>query len=635
MRKNVTITVLLSLFLLLGGLASAQDYNEAPMLQQMVQEGKLPPVTERLPEDVYVVEPEEAIGAYGGELRLLTTYSSTPLGVAFVTDAFNGFVNPKADGSDVVPHFAKSIEASDDYTTFTMRLRRGVKWSDGHPYTADDIMFWYEDILLNKELTPMIPAYWQVEGEVVQVNKIDDYTVEFSFPKPQPIFLRMPFSKAPQRDRIIVPKHYLKQFHPNYTPKDELDAAVKEAGYHEWFQLFRAKMHGYVCISDVPGAPVLTPYMPVNISSSRRIFERNPYYWKVDSAGNQLPYIDRVEVDIVSDAQVATAKMLAGDIDFDGFTTSLKDYPLYREAEERGSSYRTLLWQSGNGTEVFFYFNLSHENADKREVFRDVRFRRAMSLAIDRNELNELLYFGQGVIRQFTVLPSSRYFEQEFADAYVDFDPDKAKALLDDMGLVDLNGDGWRDLPNGDKFSFVIEFASVEDPMKTDVVQLVTQHWQEAGINVSCKEISGELYTTRQVANQLECSIWHGGWSTDITFPSANPWVGPGGDYPWPKFADKWQRGDDIGQTIPDEVQLMWDWYEAVRVEPDDQERKDIAKNILRSQAENLWLIGTVGMVPHILIVNKDLGNVPEEGLWTWDTHWSMSRDPEQFFFRK
>lgn len=612
---------------------SIKNFQEAPMLREKVARGELPPVEERLPEQPYVVVPRERIGRYGGTLHVITRYTTVPVGAGFVQDVLNGFVEPNPAGDKLLPHFATEIEVSEDKTTYTIHLREGAKWSDGVPFTADDIMFWYEDILLNKELTPAISSVWKAGGEVVKVRKLDDYTVQFKFAKPQPEFLGWPFSKATQHFRMLKPKHYFKQFHPKYTPMEELKKKVKEAGFDKWYDFFWAKAEEYCGLSAVPGTPVLTPYMPVEATASRRVFVRNPYYWKVDTEGNQLPYIDKIVEEIVTDPEVAQGKIISGEVDFNGFLTTTKNYPMYKKNEQKGG-YRTILWDSGKASEVIFFFNLTHQDPVLRQIFRDVRFRRAMSLAINRQEINDFLYFGKAKIMQYTVV-ASKYFEPEFANAYVEYNPEKAKALLDEMGLVDTDGDGWRERPDGKKLTFTIEFTSAEDPLKTDTVELVANYWRAVGVDVKVKEISGELFDTRGSGNSLDCSIWHGGFGDlGILFPELHPGTDfPGPIHVWPRFKDYYFRGEKIQQSIPKEVRKLFEVTEKVLTTPDEEERVRLGKEILRLHAENLWIIGTVGFAPHPIVVDKDLHNVPEKGHWCWEVQWMTTRDPEQLFF--
>jgi len=611
-----------------------EKFHEAPMFRTKVAAGELPSVEKRLPESSYVVVPIEKIGRYGGTLRLVTRYTTVPVGAGFVQDCLNGLVEPNPEGNKVLTHFATQVDCSKDKTTFTIHLRKGVKWSDGVPFTADDILFWYDDILLNKELIPAIDPAWKAGGEVVKVRKLDDYTVQFKFAEPQPFFLAWPLSKASQHFRLFKAKHHFKQFHPNYTSKEQLDKKVKEAGFDHWYELFWNKAQEYCAVSAVPGTPVLTSYVPVEFTSSRHIYERNPYYWKVDTAGNQLPYIDRLEVEVVTDPEVAQGKIISGQVDFNGFLTSTKNYPMYKKNEEKGG-YRTVLWDSGKGSEVFFFFNLTHKDPVLRKIFRDARFRRAMSLAINRKEINDSLYFGKAEIRQYTVLSSSAYYEPEFANAYIEYNPEKAKELLDEMGLTDTDGDGWRERHDGKKLTFTVEFTTAEDPLKLDTVELVTAYWQALGIDAKAKLESGELAGTRGLANLIDVGIWHGGWETGLLFPASNPWVAGNAVGIWPRFIDKWYRGEEIKQTIPEEVKQLKGLYEEALVTPEDEKRIELCKKFLQLQAENLWIIGTVGLSPHPLIVNKHLRNVPENGHWCWETQWMTTRDPEQFFFEK
>jgi len=632
--RKLTVMLLVGVICLLGVTSAlAIKYNEAPTLRTRVAAGELPPVEERLPESPYVVTPVEEIGQYGGTLRLVSIYATVPVGAGFVQDVLNGLVQPNLEG-ELLPHFATKVESSNDKTTYTIHLRKGVKWSDGVPFTADDILFWYNDVLLNEELIPAIDPAWKAGDKVVEVKKLDDYTIQFKFAETQPFFLAWPLSKASQHFRLFKAKHHLKQFHPNYTPREELDKKVKEAGLDHWFELFWNEATEYCALSAVPGAPVLTSYIPIEVTSSRHIYERNPYYWKVDTAGNQLPYIDRIEVTIVTDSEVAQGMMIGGQIDFNGFLTTMKNYPMYKGNEEKGG-YRVVLWDSGKGGEVFFFFNLTHEDPVLRKIFRDVRFRRAMSLAINREEVNDFLYFGKATARQYTALPTCKYFEPEFANAYIEYSPEKAKGLLDEMGLTDTDGDGWRERPDGKKLTFTTEFTVAEDPLKLDTVELATAYWREIGIDAKAKLISGELANQRGEANLIDVGIWHGGWEIGILFPATNPWVAGNAVGIWPRFIDKWYQGEEIEQTIPEEVKQLKGLYEKVLMTPEDEEITELCKKFLRLQAENLWIIGVVGLAPHPLIINEHLRNVPEDGHWCWETQWMTTREPEQFFFEK
>lgn len=607
-------------------------YREAPMLAELVAQGELPPVDERVPKDPLVVEPYEKVGKYGGTLNVVTQYTTVPVGAGFATDCLNGFVNPNPEGNAVFPHFAKDVETSSDLSTYTIYLREGVKWSDGQPFTTEDMMFWYEDWLLHEEVTPVIDPSWIAGGEVVKVTAIDDYTIRFEYTEPQPLFLGWPLSKGTQHHRMIKAKHYLSQFHKDYVSEDKLEEMMDEADYDTWRDFFLAQAQEYCALPANPGAPAVTSYVCTDWNSERHVYERNPYYWKVDTAGNQLPYIDRIDSVVVTDAEVAQGKMIAGEVDYNGFITTTKNYPLYKQNEERGG-YRTILWDSGKGSEVFFYFNLSYDDPDMRNVFQDVRFRRAMSVAIDREEINEFLYFGRAEVRNYTLLSTSKYFEDRFATAYTQYDPDQAGAWLDDMGLVDSDGDGWRDLANGEPFSFVIEFTSSEDPLKIDTVELVTQYWQDVGINVTSKELAGELWGQRLNGNEIACSIWHGGWETGILFPASNPLLAGNGRYAWPKYWDHYFGGQEIDQEIPAVVQELYDTWVAATTASNEADLVRLGKKILEMQADNVWLIGTVGLAPHPIIAKKNLRNVPETGHYTWEVQWMISRNPEQFFF--
>ncbi|MFW5998992.1 MAG: ABC transporter substrate-binding protein, partial [Halanaerobiaceae bacterium] len=343
----------------------------------------------------------------------------------------------------------------------------------------------------------------------------------------------------------------------------------------------------------------------------------------------------KIDTQIVSDREVLNGKIMSGDVDYAGFETDIRNYPMFKNYEDEGG-YNTLTWTSGMSSDVIYMVNQTIEDENLREVFQDVKFRKALSLAIDRDEINESIYFGRGEATQYTVLESTSYYESEYTEAYTDFDPDKAAELLDEIGLTDQNGDGWRELPNGDKFTFTIEFYPSETP-KTPNVELVLEHWKDVGIDVNSRPISGELQNQRAPANMMDATLWHGDKASDILFPVANNLIipkAPGWDASqWVEWGRWVNTNGEEGEEPSSEVKQLGEWYDEMLVEPDEDKRIELGKKILESQAENLWVIGTVGKAPYVVIASDNLNNVPDDGLWCWDTLWSMSRNPSSFYF--
>ncbi len=629
-KKSLFILIVVIFSISLSSLAVA--YNESPILKELVDKGELEPVAERLPEDPYVVEPVDRVGDYGGILYSAALGSYNGLGEdMMIMPLPNSFLKPGPDARQTLPHLANRIENSDDMTTFTIHMRKGVKWSDGNPFTSEDVMFWFNDIILNEDLTPAIGSRWKSGGELMEVTQVDDYTVEIKFANPKPYFRE----SLVHGGHIYQPKHYLKDFHPEYTSQSELNEKIEAAGFENWYELFDDKRDQGLHMPLKVGMPTLLPYKPVEVTSSMRIYERNPYFWKVDSEGNQLPYIDRIETEILSAKEVLYGKVISGDVDFAAIHMSIKNYPMLKQYEQKGG-YRTLLWTSGFGSPVTYQFNLTHEDPVLREIFQDVRFRRAMSLGINREEINNSLYFGRAEPRQFTVIDTSKYFEPEFATSYIEYDPEKANQLLDEMGLDKRDREGYRVRPDGKRLQFVIEYSKGET-QRTPNVELVVQYWKDLGIDVESKMISAQLQMERAPANMMDAMCYQGDTATDILFHTQPDFYvphSPGWEATiWPLW-ESWVMTDGKeGEEPPAEIKQLIDWWKVVDTEPDEDIRIELNKNILRSQAENLWSLGTVGSSPWPVVVDSDLKNVPEDGLWVWDTYFSCSKDPSQFFF--
>ncbi len=638
MSKRGTLVFLIFLLTaLVSGSAFAANFNEAPMLADLVKASALPPVEERLPKEPLVIEPYEEVGQYGGTARVVTVRAQIMEDGGLLNNHEPVF-RLDSDGSTIVPNLAESYKFSEDGKTLTIKLREGIRWSDGDPFDANDIMFWYEDIILNDELTPVKPIHWSPGGELMKVVKLDEYTVQFNFAASYPLAeLRLAHSNGYEQD-FLVPKHYLQKYHINYATAEEIDKYVKEGGFETWAQMFLAKatINAGSGRAVDPGTPTLKAYRAVERGLDKVVFERNPYYWKVDTAGNQLPYIDRVDVSIVQDQEMVNMKIVAGELDFAAFTTSLENYPLYKESEATAGT-RVLLWPDVFGAEVLLMFNQTHPDPVMRQIFQDRRFRIALSLGMNRDEINEFFYLGLAEPRQATVIPDSAYFRPEFAEAYVEYDPDEANRLLDEMGLK-RGRDGYRMRPDGKPLNILIEFTKV-DTTRGGILELLDQQWDKLGLNVSIKEISNDLQTVRAQGNQMDASVWNADKVTDVMFPVNPMWFVPmsnGWENVWCAAWGQWYvtKGAE-GEEPPAEMKKQLERWSVLQSSTDEAEKIAAGQAILQSQAENLWTIGTVGLAPHPVIVKENLRNVPESSFYGWDTFWTGLAHPEQFFFKK
>ena len=416
------------------------SFGEAPMLAAMVAAGELPPVEERLPEEPLVFNVFEGIGTYGGTLKAAsigTEYTElTPIRglVGTVQTANRG----PGHVIDIVPYIHKGWEMSEDQKTVTMSLRRGLKWSDGAPYTADDVMFSFEDFLLIDEF----PSGWRRNGwgPMSHAEKVDDFTVRLHYTDPFPTLPGW-YEFWGGWHPHAYPKHYLSKYHAKYN--ENADALAKEEGYDSWVQAVWQKRGGGgdFRVADLD-TPSLKPWNHEEITTTYVLHVRNPYHFAIDPAGNQLPYIDRLRVETVADAETLNLKVISGELSVAAIGLSTPDFPLFKENEESGD-YETLMWPRAAGAESFYAFNLTHQDPVQREVFQDVRFRQAMSLAIDREEINKVLFFGLAVPRQAAMDPENSFYKEEWATRYAEYDPDTANRLLDEMGLQ-RGSDGFR-----------------------------------------------------------------------------------------------------------------------------------------------------------------------------------------------
>ncbi len=595
-----------------------QTFRQSPMLDEWVAAGQLPPVAERLPDDPVVVEPYGAMGRYGGTARLFFAGES-------LLNVPEGVLRPGPQMRLNLPNFAAKAEYRNGARTLRITLRPGHKWSDGHPVTADDYLFWFDHVLMNRELTPVVEP--RFKG--ARIEKHDAHRFSYHFPQPMPLFVN---HLAHNSSRLVMPAHFMRRYHPAFTDPAQLEREAAELGLQDWLTYFGAVNSTTDLLHF--GRPVLTAYVLVSRTSTRARLRRNPYYFKVDPAGNQLPYIDYLEVQRVDSPEIMAAKASTGQVDFAGRQFMTADIPLFKRFEQH-NGYSTYVWPRPYGSDVVLQFNLNHPDEELRRIFQDVRFRRAMSLAINRPEINDIVYFGYGVPRQLTVVPASRYFEPEFATAWAAFDPAQAQALFDEMGLVDRDGDGQRERLNGEPLQITLEYMIGETP-KQVTLDLVAAHWREVGISVNLKQISGTLQRIRARAGLMDMTIWHADRNADILFPIEPYWYVPtnGGweQSQWSKWTRWYFSAGALGWEPPAQIKELIGWWEVLRRTTDEDERIAMGQKILRSQADNLWALGIIGLGPHPVVVSRKLRNVPLQGYWGWDSRWTWPYYPETWY---
>jgi len=612
-----------ALVLVLTFSAVALGYNEAPMLAERVKEGKLPPVEERLPKKPCVVDVVDEIGQYGGTWRraaLSPTDIQTNARLTYET-----LVRWNADGSDVIPNVAERYEISEDGRTFTFYLREGMKWSDGHPFTADDFEFWWNDVVLNPELTPVYPEWLTINGQLAEFRKLDQYTIQFEFPSPYALFIRQ---MAYQGEGVTqYPKHYLSKFHPNYVGLEKANALAVEAGLEMWFQNFNAKRDPRFN----PECPVIWAWIiTVPSPATTVVAERNPYYWKVDAEGNQLPYIDRITHDIVDNIQVLNLKAAAGEIDMQLRHLLWDNLPVFADNMER-NNFRILMWQSAEPSNFVIYFNPWCKDEGLRELFMDVRFRRAMSLAIDREEMNELAYLGLGRARQGGVISSSPFFVEGSDLNYVERDVAEANRLLDEIGLTRRDSEGYRLLPDGRRLTINFTLTPAFGPW-TKAAELAVDYWKDIGIRVIVSVLERTLFEERANGLDFEMSPWTNdrGLTPDVDPLFLLPGRGQGVDSPWFRWFVTQGRTGEEPPAGP--IRQAYDLYGKVKNAADVDEIAGLMQELVKLNNEQLWYIGTVGDLPHIVIISNRMRNVPEVAVSDWLQKTPGNTWPEQYY---
>jgi len=614
--KNILRTLTASAVTLVGFLPAYGIAGEVPSFVADVEAGRLPPLAERLPEMPRVInlaETGRTVGRYGGDLNMIM--GKTRDIRQMVVYGYARLVGFNSN-LDLVPDILESFEDADS-KTFTFHLRPGHKWSDGHPFTTEDFRYYWEDVVNNEDLSPFGPSkVLLVDGQPPVVEIIDEYTIRYTWPSPNPFFLTALAGARPLF--IYEPAHYMKQFHANYLPEAELKAMVKKAGTRNWAGMHVRMARMYKMTN--PDLPTLQPwYNTVFPPSDRYVFQRNPYFHRVDEEGNQLPYIDRAIVSI-SSVRLVSVKTGAGDSDLQARYLTFEDYTFLKEGEQR-NDYTVRLWRTAKGSQIALLPSLNTKDAEWRKVLQDVRFRRALSLAIDRDEINQVIYFGLVNASSNTVLPDSPLFKPEYQTQWAQFDLEQANALLDEMGLTKRNSKGLRLLPSGKPMEIIVQ-SSGESTEETDVLELITDTWRKLGIALFTRPSQREVFRNRIFAGDSVMAVWSGLYNGIPTAAMSPAELAPTTQQQlyWPQWGKYYESGAQSGEPpdVEPVIQLSKlndQWVHSKSL----TEREQIWHQMLEIHADQVFTIGTVNGVPQPVAVSNRLRNVPEQGLYNWE----------------
>ncbi len=582
---------------------------------------ELPPLADRLPSEPLVVAPYNAVGTYGGTFRALS--NATEAGTSdFLSTRHVNLVRYSDDLSTIVPNVAKDWEWNDDFTQLTFFLRAGHKWSDGAPFTAEDVKFWYDNLSLDSKVIEKPKDYVLIGGEPMTVDVVDPQTVRFNLPAPKPGLLAHFATSFAQG---FQPKHFLGQFHPDINA--DADKLAQDAGFENGLAVIKAYF-GNSDWTDTPSPllnspekvanlpadviPTLESHIYVSDTTEGRHLVANPYFFMVDTQGNQLPYISEQDEVYINDAQVRLLKLVNGEVDYKTQSLQLSDVPLLLENQEKGDYNIDIRPKIAMHA---FSFNVTSDDLEKRKVFGDLRFRTAMSIAINRDDLNEAAYFGQGEPRQYIGFsPAPDFVDEKWITHATEYDLDRAKSLLDEVGMMDKDGDGFRELPNGDKLVLNMQFAT--QGIAGQVVELVSQYWSEAGIQTTVKEITPDEYRSAQSSNALDVGMWEKGQPMGIVLGNNELWVAPFENYFAHRVGMLWgeylESDGAKGVEPPDYVKQLNDDINAFQSTPvGSDESNELGARLVQNMTENLLFIGTA-LTPDPIYYRNALKNVVE-----------------------
>jgi peptide/nickel transport system substrate-binding protein len=624
-----------------------KSFKEAPQLAELVKAGKLPPVAERIGQDPLVIKPVHEIGKYGGTWRR---------GFTGPADFANGYRCCSGTdhilfwdyaGDTVVPNIARAWEVGDGGRTLTVHLRRGMKWSDGHPFTADDFIFWYEDMYQNKELIPTPSSTMMINGKPGEVAKVDTYTVQFKFPDPYyllPDVLAGTTHLGGQAWQGLygmggyAPAHYLKPFHPKYVSREELDRKVREAKFENWVRLFLFKNDWALN----PELPVVSPWKTTApINTPTWILERNPYSIWVDTEGNQLPYIDRVVLTLAENLEVLNLRAIAGEYDLQARHLDIGKLPVLLENQQRGG-YKVYLDPADYGGDMVIKFNLSYEaDPEIATWFNTANFRRALSLGIDRDQINETFWLGTGTPSSVVPADHNKYNPgPEYRTLWATYDPQKANEMLDTIGLAKKDAAGYRLRTDG-KGRLRLEITTLGGQFLqfTQIAEMIREQWKTIGIELVVQEVERSLAIQRAAANEQQLSAWNNDGSEHLfTFPRhIFPYEAADLATSGPLYAKWFQSAGTQGKEPPPRLRELMEKFSKAFSVP-EEERIKLGKEVWKIAAEEVYIIGVIGMGAAsmgVRVAKINMGNVPSRQYNSPDVLTPSNSRPVTFFWKR
>lgn len=587
----------------------AGAFEEAPVLAVKVADGSLPPVADRLPENPLVVEPMEGVGTYGGTWRFGDARGADEGYLNFI--AYEGLTT-LTPGGEVIANLVEKIDTSQDKRTFTLRLRQGLRWSDGELLTSKDFMFWYNNVLSDVRITPTPPDWIAPGGKIGVFTADGDYTVQITFEEPHTLFL-LQAARWLSVD-VPVPAGYLADFHVDTADEDALTKRIADAGLSTWTELWELKQNPLLN----PDRPVLRPWVlvkPFGEGIDSVAYARNPFYWKTDPQGKQLPYMDRVEIQLVQDVEVLNLMALDGAFDWQYKDVARLDkLALFRENTGRGD-YRLAEVKSRASSFAAFYLNFNSKDPVLAGLFQNAEFRKALSYAIDRQTIVDLVHFGITSPSQPSPLEGTALYNENLSNAALEYDPAKANEMLDALGLSQRNSDGFRLRADGEPLRMLIQ-APAGRQNRIDAGEMTSKYWRDIGIEASFTVNSRELHQERRLAGEFDVWMWSalGGTFTDIL-------LDPGIYLPfntqpastWGLDYAEWRLTDGAKGTEPTgDIRLAMDLFDKVLVSPDAQEQSALVRQILDIAADNLWVFGVGPRPPEFAVVKNAMRNTPD-----------------------